>query len=124
MRDWNAWAANHAHPVAARAVLLLLEKNDADEEVWQFAENLVELVVGVPMKYGRCEGGPWHARDLAHPEPSYVVPFEAHSKKVHVGVLPGTAGFTFGTYNFEESTKKWLWTPPNEAPKRVDNKTR
>jgi hypothetical protein len=68
---------------------------------------------GVPIMYGRCDGGPWHARDLAHHTPVYVVPIEAFSKKVVVAVVPGTAGYTFGEYRFESPL--WVWVSPESC---------
>jgi hypothetical protein len=71
------------------------------------------MAQGAPIMYGRCDGGPWHMKDLAHHEPVYVVPIEAHSKKIVVAVRPGTPGYTFGQYDFSEG--KWHWKPPVAA---------
>jgi hypothetical protein len=64
--------------------------------------------MGVPMNYGPCDGGPWDKKHLAHPEELYIVPFETHSRKIHVGVRPGKPGYEFGEYRFEAGT--WHWT--------------
>ena len=47
MKDWEAWIAGHAHPKAARRVMMWLEKADAEETTWREADKLVELVVDV-----------------------------------------------------------------------------
>jgi len=65
------------------------------------------------INYGRCEGGPWNQKHLAHHGATFVVPFEKHSKKIHVAISPGTKGYTFGQYEFLEG--KWHWKPPVEA---------
>lgn len=66
--------------------------------------------MGVPINYGECVDGPWHKKHLAHHEPVYVVPIEAHSKKVVVAVRPETAGYTFGEYRFE--SPHWVYVTP------------
>jgi len=80
--------------------------------------------MGVPMSYGECDDGPWHKKHLAHHEPTYLVPIEEFSKKVYPGVQRGAPGYVFGVYTFDKSMGMWLWTPPSEPAKRVDNKTR
>ena len=68
------------------------------------------MAQGVPILYGRCDGGPWHMKHLAHHESVYVVPIEQFSKKVVVAVRPGTAGYTFGEYRFE--SPRWVYVDP------------
>jgi hypothetical protein len=68
------------------------------------------MAQGVPILYGRCDGGPWHMKHLAHHEAVYVVPIEQFSKKVVVGVRPGTAGYSFGEYRFE--SPHWIYVTP------------
>ena len=63
--------------------------------------------MGVPMNYGLCQGGPWDKKNLAHHEPVYLVPRDIHSKKIVIGVRPGTKGYTFGQYLWKD--KVWLW---------------
>ena len=70
------------------------------------------MAQGVPILYGRCDGGPWHMKHLAHHEPVYVVPVEQFSKKVMVAVRPGTAGYTFGEYRW--NGKGWAWQSPEK----------
>lgn len=71
---------------------------------------------GVPIMYGECDGGPWHKKNLAHHEPILFVPIEKFSKKIVVGVRPGTAGYDFGQYEFKEG--KWHWKPPADRSSR------
>jgi hypothetical protein len=80
--------------------------------------------MGIPMNYGECDGGPWHKKHLAHPEPTMDVEIETFSKKVRPGVRRGTPGYVFGLYRFDESARCWRYEPPSEDPKRVDKKTR
>jgi hypothetical protein len=65
-------------------------------------------LMGVPIMYGTCEGGPWDKKQLAHHEPSYPVAREEHSRKVVVGIRPGTKGYEFGEYTWKDGT--WHWT--------------
>lgn len=74
--------------------------------------------MGVPMNFGRCERGPWHGKDLAHPQTTFTVPIETFSRKIVVGVVPATPGYTFGEYRFEGGV--WHWSPAEsteEPPK-------
>lgn len=66
--------------------------------------------MGVPMNYGACDGGPWHKKNLAHPQATYTVPIEQFSGKIHVGVRSGTLGYKFGEYRFDSGV--WHWRPP------------
>lgn len=68
------------------------------------------MAQGVPIMFGLCDGGPWHKRHLAHHDPVYIVPIEQFSKKVVVGVRPGTKGYTFGEYRFE--SPHWIYVTP------------
>jgi hypothetical protein len=73
------------------------------------------MAQGVPIMYGVCDGGPWHAKHLAHHEPVYIGPMETHSKKIVVAVQPGTKGFMYGEYHFADG--KWSWVPPGALTK-------
>ena len=75
------------------------------------------MAQGVPINYGPCLGGPWNRKNLAHHEPVYVVPIEAHSKKIVVAVRPGTKGYTFGEYRFADGS--WSWVSPETCAQLV-----
>lgn len=62
--------------------------------------------MGIPMNYGRCEGGPYNAKDMAHPTPTFRVAIDRHSKKATPAVQAGEA-YDFGEYRFEG--KAWIW---------------
>lgn len=68
------------------------------------------MAQGVPILYGECVGGPWNKKHLAHHETPRFVPIDEFSKKIHVGVVPGTAGYKFGKYDWDG--KAWHWSPP------------
>lgn len=44
MKDWEAWVKAHKYPALARRVFTWLEETDQDEELWQQADNLVDLL--------------------------------------------------------------------------------
>ena len=76
------------------------------------------MAQGVPIMFGRCDGGPWHERDLAHHEPVYDVPIERASKKVHVAMRRGKPGYDFGEYRWDG--KVWAYSPPPVPAKSVN----
>lgn len=63
--------------------------------------------------YGRCHGGPFDGRKIAHHEPRHTVAFELFSGKVSVGVLKGTPGYRFGEYSWKDGA--WHYSPPDES---------
>lgn len=84
-----------------------------------------KMAQGVPMNYGRCDGGPWHAKDMAHAEPEYMVAIDTITKKTIPGMQRSKDPLiNFGFYQFHELTQVWRWWPLSAAAKRVDNKTR
>jgi hypothetical protein len=60
------------------------------------------------IRYGPCDGGPWNKKHLAHHEDIHPVAREVHSRKVVVGIRPGTPGYEFGEYAWKDGT--WHWT--------------
>lgn len=58
------------------------------------------------MNYGRCEGGPWHQRDMAHVPDVYPVFIDPTTKKPVPGMQAGTKG---GEYRFDG--RNWVWNP-------------
>lgn len=62
--------------------------------------------MGVPMLYGTCEGGPFHAKQMAHANPSYRVAIDKYSKKVAPVVQAGEE-YLFGEYRWDG--RAWIW---------------
>lgn len=64
--------------------------------------------MGIPMKYGRCQGGPFNAKDMAHPEPVYRVALDQLMRKTYPGMQSSSdPDIKFGEYHFEG--KVWIW---------------
>lgn len=60
--------------------------------------------MGVPINYGLCEGGPWHAKHLADAGEVYPVMIDPTTKKPIPGAQAGTKS---GQYRFKAGT--WVW---------------
>lgn len=61
------------------------------------------------MNYGPAEGGPFHGRNIVHPEPRYRVAIDKRTQKAVPGVIGG-ADYDMGEYRW--NGKVWTWTPP------------
>jgi hypothetical protein len=62
------------------------------------------------MNYGRCQGGPYDGRQIAHPESVMRVAIDKVTKRVDPAVIAGS-GFEFGAYRWDG--KLWQWSKPS-----------
>ena len=63
------------------------------------------------LRYGRCDGGPYHARPLAHHEDTMALAYERHAPmKAHPAmVATSDPVIAFGGYVFDHGTQIWNW---------------
>lgn len=76
-------------------------------------------VVGGPViYYGRCRGGPFNTRHLAHATTSYRAAIDKPSRRPVVGLQAVSAkhpDIEFGYYNWNETTREWDWDTAETA---------
>jgi hypothetical protein len=85
--------------------------------------------MGSIIYYGRCRGGPYNAKRIAHGESPYWVGFDPDTMKSHPGQQLATADrpCMFGCYVFDARSGEWLWddesigASPDEVVKPVNN---
>jgi len=65
----------------------------------------------VTLFYGICDGGPYHARRLAHGTGSMQLAYDRNAPmKAHPAMQASTdPDIAFGGYVFDETTKVWNW---------------
>lgn len=62
------------------------------------------------MNSATCQGGPFHGRLLHHPEASYRVAVDQHTKRAIPGMIASAdEAIKFGTYRFADDV--WTWHP-------------
>lgn len=75
------------------------------------------LINGPIIFYGRCRGGPYNAKQMAHGTKRYRVTVDLNNKKTfpaYCGAEPPD-GFAFGFYAFDETRGEWDWIAPETA---------
>lgn len=69
-------------------------------------------VRGPTIFYGRCRGGPFSLRNMAHHEREHVVWRDAYTKRAIPGMIGPSAkypGATVGRYRWDEPRGEWDW---------------
>lgn len=68
--------------------------------------------MAAPLYYGPCEGGPYHFRKLAHPEPVSREAIDKHTNRAKAGVQAGE-DYYFGEYHWDAGAWRWKSAPEN-----------